>query len=382
MSSTPEKNAQYPKAVIDRLEEAMRFGVYSGNSDNNTEQWSMGLWNILELKEGKVSAKRDTLFKYVDPEDIEGLKQIFAVNFKSRTDFETEFSLVLSDNFYKRVNLQNHFYGPEKKSYTGIVKDISEIHKYRHALEEKIRQLDKSNTNLQEFVYVASHDLQEPVRKIATFAGRIGARFGGQIGEEGNMYLSRLEKAVNNMQFLLDDLLNFSRLSFNDRPFEKIALSDTLATALGELDIKIEESSAKINACDLPVIEGYSLQLKQLFSNILSNAIKFRRPGVPPEINITAERVNPYAFPNIPLLRHTHYTKIEICDNGIGFEQEFSERIFKIFQRLNSKAEYGGSGVGLSICKKITENHNGHIFALSEPDKGSCFTILLPYAQS
>lgn len=381
MSDRPENDLLRSNVNIRRLEQVVNAGIYTGSLTDKTERWSQGLRNILEIEKELVTENHNTLLKYVDAEDTDQLREIFFNHFKSGTDFETEFSLITANNSHKRIHIHHFFHRDPNQHYTGIVKDITEVYKIKHALEEKIRQLDKSNANLQEFVYVASHDLQEPVRKIATFAGRISSQFGKQLGDEGNMYLGRLEKAVTHMQALLDDLLSFSRLSYNDKPHSKVPLTECLSKAISELDIKIEESGAKIGATELPVVEGYYLQLKQLFSNLISNAIKFAKPGIVPEININTARVNPYAYPNIPLLRHTHYTKIEVCDNGIGFEQEFAERIFQIFQRLNSKAEYSGSGVGLSICRKIAENHNGYIFAESRPGSGSCFTILLPYTQ-
>jgi light-regulated signal transduction histidine kinase (bacteriophytochrome) len=229
---------------------------------------------------------------------------------------------------------------------------------------------------------VASHDLQEPVRKISTFAGRLKAKYGDNLGEEGGVYLKRMQNASENMQTLLEDLLNFSRLSFSDKPFEKVALQTCLENAISDLEVKIEETKTRIDYQDLPTIEGHATQLKQLFINIIGNAIKFRKPDEVPIIKITCTRINPYSYPKLTLLKNTHYTKIDIIDNGIGFEEEFVERIFMIFQRLNSKTEYSGSGIGLSICKKIVENHYGHIYATSKLGEGSKFTVLLPYTIS
>lgn len=367
------------------LETILNFGMFSRNLINGEWKWSKGIYHILGLEDPTVIASTELFISFIVPEEREYVSQSAKRAFENNQNYSIEFSITDAQGKHKRLYSETLFKIDNQGQiyqYNGILKDITESYEFKKALELKVQQLDKSNQNLQEFVYVASHDLQEPVRKISTFAERLSSKYSNALGEEGNMYLLRMQNASRNMQTLLEDLLSFSRLSFNDKPSEKVSLNACLESVLNDLEVKIEETKTQIELTDLPVIEGYFTQLKQLFYNLIGNAIKFRKPGENARIKLKFTRVNPYSLPQYPLLKNTHYAKIEISDEGIGFEQEFSERIFMIFQRLNSKVEYSGSGIGLSICKKITENHHGVIYATGAVQQGSCFTILLPYTIS
>ncbi|HOZ88312.1 MAG TPA: ATP-binding protein, partial [Bacteroidia bacterium] len=225
-------------------------------------------------------------------------------------------------------------------------------------------------------------DLQEPLRKISTFTERLNTKFDSILGQEGSMFLKRILSATASMQTLLEDLLSFSRLSFDEKKFEKVSVNSCIESVIADLEVKIEETKTVISCDRFPEIEAYPSQIKQLFNNLIGNAIKFRKPGAACTINIASHKVEQQDFMDLPLTKGVNYVKITVTDNGIGFDQEFSEKIFMIFQRLNGKAEYAGSGVGLAICKKIVDNHHGFIFANSKPDHGASFTILLPKIQS
>jgi len=181
---------------------------------------------------------------------------------------------------------------------------------------------------------------------------------------------------------LIDNLLEFSRTSRHSQPFIEVDLGEILKEVESDLELKIEETNAQIKSNSLPVIEAIPTQIRQLFTNLLVNSIKFRQKDVPPEINIHCEILSHDEKEMLSLERDQKYFKIEVKDNGIGFEQEFSSRIFQIFQRLHGKSEFPGSGIGLAICKKIADNHHGKIFAVSENNHGATFTILLPETQS
>ena len=234
---------------------------------------------------------------------------------------------------------------------------------------QSVAELNRSNKELEEFAYVASHDLQEPLRKIITFSDRLLSRFSSQLGPEGIAYLSRMTVATENMRILIDNLLEFSRISRSQDAFAQTDLNEVLEGAKSELELKIEESRAVIEQGPLPSIVCNAPQIKQLFVNLLSNSLKFRHPESDTHIRIWAER---------PEGHQKEFVKISFADNGIGFEKEYAERIFLIFQRLHGKSEYPGSGVGLAICKKIVDQHGGVIRADSELGKGSVFTVLLP----
>ncbi len=229
------------------------------------------------------------------------------------------------------------------------MRDVTENYDHKIALEQKIKQLNITNLHLQEFVYIASHDLKEPLRKISTFGERLQTKIGNSLSDEGTMYLDRLLKSSRNMESLLDELLAFSRISLEELKFEKTSLAKCLESVISDLELSIEESQASITFDKLPEIEANPTQIKQLFSNLLSNALKFKSKNQTPLINITcSEKKANQKNAIYPNLKTDSYL-IEIRDNGIGFEQEYAEKIFLMFQRLNGKAEYSGSGVGLAI---------------------------------
>jgi signal transduction histidine kinase len=241
-----------------------------------------------------------------------------------------------------------------------------------------IDRLQQSNRELEDFAYVASHDLQEPLRKISTFGGRLYERYSSQLDQEGQMYLNRMLTASVNMRMFIDNLLEFSRI---DRVAHTVAPTDLgfiLKQVIADLELKIEETGTQVTFDKLPMIDAVSSQMKQLFNNVISNSIKFRRPDVPPVINISAHEVSDYERIQYGLPENNVYYKIAICDNGIGIESGYEERIFEVFQRLHGKSEYPGSGIGLAICKKIVAYHKGLLFAGNNQDNGACIIAILP----
>ncbi len=370
--------------ILPHMEKILRCGLFCYSFDNCRTSWSKGIFEILGIEPYSAEPAFETFVAYVLAEDKANVENIVTEARKNRKNYRLDFSLLDAKGIYKRVHtettLQINSAG-EVTGYTGVMKDITESFFYKRALEQKVLQLDKSNKNLQEFVYVASHDLQEPLRKISTFTERLKNRFEDSLSEEGNMYVNRIMNSSKNMQTLLEDLLHFSRLSSTDKEFEEVSLQECMNSVLNDLEIKLEETGAKVHCDPLPSVKGYPSQIKQLFVNLLGNAIKFRQEHVAPVITIRCEEVNHEKHSELPLNKNGRYVKLVFTDNGIGFEQEFSERIFMIFQRLNGKSEYAGSGIGLSICKKIVDNHHGFIYASSEPGKGATFTVLLPIKQ-
>jgi hypothetical protein len=369
--------------IFPHVEKILHSGLCTFSFTTQELHLSKGVYYILGIPDSSVATTDDSILKFVDEEDK---AQIFlaVAKIKERKKFlPFEFSITDSKGLKKRLyaecEITSDKEGADSECYC-IIKDITESYFYKMALEQKIQQLDKSNKNLQEFVYVASHDLQEPLRKIYTFTERLSNKFQVALGQEGDMYVKRILSSTKNLQTLLEDLLNFSRLSFNPKQVEVISIKKCVDEIISDLEIKIEETKTTIICDKLPEIEAFPSQIKQLFSNLLTNAIKFRKAGQPPTINISCDMVIPSDFPDLSMVRGSKYVKIVIEDNGIGFDQEFSERIFQIFQRLNGKSEYVGSGVGLAICKKIVENHHGFIFANGSPE-GAKFTILLPQKQ-
>lgn len=268
---------------------------------------------------------------------------------------------------------------PDLSTYKQMVQ---EKERFQKILENKVKELDRSNKELEEFAYIASHDLQEPLRKITSFSERLKEKLPDNLEPEVQLYLNRMLAATDNMRRLIDNLLEFSRTSRSREPFTKVNLNDILADVKADLELKIEESGARIESDKLPVIDAIPMQMRQLFTNLFTNAIKFKKIDQPPSIRISCKTLSEAEIETFHMPPGNNYFQILVHDEGIGFEQEFGERIFQIFQRLHGKAEYPGSGIGLAICKKIAENHRGQIHAQSELGKGASFVIILPEFQT
>ncbi len=262
--------------------------------------------------------------------------------------------------------------------FTGILHDLSA----QKAAEEQVRryakELERSNSELQDFAYVSSHDLQEPLRKIRAFGDRL-KREVQQMNDKSIDYLERMISAAERMQVLINDLLSFSRVSTNAKSFQDVDLNQIAKEVLSDLEIAIENSGAKIEMSVLPIIEAESTQIRQLFQNLIGNALKFRKPDTAPVIKIHAEKIRQDSFPGSKLMEEM--IKIYFEDNGIGFDVQYSDKIFQIFQRLEGR-KYEGSGIGLAICKRIATRHGGDLEAKSEPDRGAVFILTLPVKQN
>lgn len=256
------------------------------------------------------------------------------------------------------------------------------LKKYEQELEIKVEELNRSNLELEEFAYVASHDMQEPLRKLTTFGERLRQKCSDQLTEEGIGYLNRMLASAESMRVLIDNLLEFSRVTRMHHPFERKDLNQLLREVCNEMDLEIDEAGVTIVIDTLPFVELIPVQIKQLFSNLLSNAIKFRKPATPLIIRISSSKLNKTEKELLKLKVSKNYLRIVMNDNGIGFEEAYAERIFQLFQRLHGKAEYPGSGIGLAICKKIAENHKGLIMAEGVPMQGASFSIILPEKQN
>ena len=263
-----------------------------------------------------------------------------------------------------------------------IFTDVTPVKEAQVYLERTVEELRRSNANLEEFAYAASHDLKEPIRKIHFFSDRLKTTLGAQINQETGHYFERMEIATRRMGSLIDDLLSYSQVSLKPRSFDDVDLNALLKVVLNDLDIEIELKKATVTVEPLCTIRGYHRQLQQAFHNLVGNALKYTQPGTPPHIRISTRTVSGREL-GIRLAdqEEKKYCLIEIVDNGIGFDQKDAERIFNVFTRLHGNSEYKGTGVGLSIVRKIIENHDGYIKAESEPGKGSRFSIYLPLQQ-
>ncbi len=264
----------------------------------------------------------------------------------------------------------------------GISADISDRKAAEETLWSFASQLERSNAELQNFASVASHDLQEPLRKIQAFGDRLRVKCGDALSAQGLDYLDRMQSAAQRMQVLIQDLLKLSRVTSRAQPFEECNLNEIVAAVLTDLELVIEQTGAEVEVNELPAIQADPLQMRQLFQNLISNALKFQRPGDLPRVVVEGrifqmkERKSPGA------LAGEQICKLVVRDNGIGFDSKFAEQIFVVFQRLHSRAEYEGTGIGLAICRKITDRHGGTIVAKSAEGQGAAFIVTLPVTQS
>ncbi len=326
------------------------------------------------------------------PSDRDGMQEAVRIAVATRTLYNAEYRITWPDGKIRWVRASGAtLYSPQGKpeKIVGITVDITEQKEFAEelgkqvsertiALESKNQELERSNANLEEFAYAASHDLKEPIRKIHFFSGRLKHQLSNRMTEEDATLFAPIERSTERMSELIDDLLVFSHVSQRPRQKETIDLNYKLQLVLEDLELDIQQKQAVIRSGHLPSISGYRRQIQQLFHNLITNSLKYTKPGVIPEIDITSSLVSGF---DAGLGTGRMYHLVQFRDNGIGFEQEYAEKIFHMFTRLHGRNEYSGTGVGLSIVKKVVENHNGYINAQSEPGRGAVFNIYLPAIQ-
>ncbi|HEX7974476.1 MAG TPA: ATP-binding protein, partial [Anaerolineales bacterium] len=252
-----------------------------------------------------------------------------------------------------------------KQAETALEQAAEEVQQYAARLVE-------TNRDLQDFAFIASHDLQEPLRKVQAFGERLSARCGPQLGEEGHDYLDRMTNAASRMQSMITDLLAYSRVTTKTRPFTLVDLEQVAQGVLSDLEVEIERSQGQVALDRLPTVEADPVQIRQLLQNLIGNALKFHRPDSPPRVKVSGETLSPAGPAGSTMVQ------IRVEDNGIGFDEQFAERIFQPFQRLHGRSEYEGTGIGLAICRKIVERHAGKITVESKPGQGATFIVTLP----
>ena len=313
---------------------------------------------------------------------------------ESIVDYEIEVNLPDVGSCYMLLNARQVI---NKKTAEQLIllaiEDITErknialrLQNFSNELEVKVKErtadLLQTNMQLQQFAHAASHDLQEPLRKILTFSNRLHDSHEAEISEGAKNYLNKIEIATARMSKLIEDLLNYSHQINHEKLFTTIDLNEMLAVILTDFELLIEQKSAVVKSDVLPVIEAIPLQINQLFSNLISNALKFTKDSVKPIITITSHTLTLKEILKNPALNsEIKYCELIFHDNGIGFEQKYGKQIFTIFQRLHSLTQYQGTGIGLALCKQIIDNHRGVIFAEST-DEGTFFHIILPIKQT
>jgi DNA-binding LacI/PurR family transcriptional regulator/signal transduction histidine kinase len=357
-----QKNLAYAQMVA-------QLGYYYWDLLTGVIFWSDEMYHLFGVDKATFVPAADTFGQFLHPDDLYILSDENFDRTIRQKSHQMEFRII--DH---RTGALKYLYlwgettfddqGRPKNNF-GIIQDVTVRRQAELKLEAYTAELERSNRELQEFAYVASHDLQEPLRKIQTFGNRLQEKYDPVLDERGHDYLERMQNAAGRMQALIVDLLSFSRVRTHGQPFSKVELSQIVMQVLQDLEIMVAEVKAELIVADLPEVEADALQMKQLFQNLLSNALKFHRPDVPLQIKVYSRRVD-------------SFYEISVSDNGIGFEEKYSERIFNVFERLHNREEYPGTGVGLAICRRIAERHGGYIRAHSQPGAGATFIVGLP----
>lgn len=340
---------------------------------------------------------RQTWAGRIHPEDRAEYERIHTEGMTRHQPYRAQYRLQRHDGEYRWMLEDGKPLLDPDGTHTGYLSTAAEIHDQKVQAEELERRvaertqalrdvnttLERSNENLRQYAYVASHDLQEPLRKIVTFSKRLDKKDAEALSDQGREYLGKITDSALRMTQLIDDLLVFSRTTRQDQAFVPTDLNVILKDVLRDFDLVIAETDATIEADPLPTLDALPLQMAQLFHNLLSNALKFRAPGRPTVIRITARRpASADLARRLPQSDPAAWWEIVVQDNGIGLNPVFSEQIFLIFQRLHDKSAYTGTGIGLALCRRIATNHGGDLFANAEEGQGAAFHVLLPTKQT
>lgn len=373
--------------LISQLNETFRhaertgkFGSYRYNLKSGEITYSDNLYRIFGTEVGAFPPSLEHFMSLVHPDDLERVQRDAEERFLQGRPWEHDYRLIKPDGqvIWVRGSTDKIVAADNNEYLIGTLQDITQEKIRERQLTENNAKLVEMNRELESFAYISSHDLQEPLRKIQTFASRIIEEEQAQLSERATGYFERIMNAAHRMQILIDDLLAYSRTNVEDRNFERVHLSNLIAEISEELSEDLEVYHAMIETGKLGYVTIIPFQFRQLLHNLIGNALKFSRPEKLPHIYITGTSGMGASFGIPKLDPATRYSHIRFSDNGIGFPPEFADKIFEVFQRLHTREKYSGTGIGLSIVRKIVENHDGYITATGEPNKGATFDIYIP----
>ncbi|MEO8534966.1 MAG: CHASE3 domain-containing protein [Flavobacterium sp.] len=357
-----------------------KFSTWQWDLDTQKIDYSDNQYRLLGVRPNAFVPEKETFIDFVHPDDKEAIAESMeGILNKKQLPF-IYYKVLRADREIRHFKSTGKLLTDQQggKILLGINFDITDEHLLNIELQERNIELEKSNQELASFNHVASHDLQEPLRKIQTFISRISDTDKALISDSAKDYLNKIEVSAKRMRVLIDDLLLFSRTNTTKKEFIKTNLNELAENAKSELLEIIDEKKAVITISKLPKLSVIPYQIEQLFINLIGNSLKYSRPDSIPQIHIESEKVHSADYAGLLDQNTKKFYKITFKDNGMGFDPQFKETIFVLFQRLHSKTDYPGTGIGLAICKKITDNHKGYITADSTPDEGSEFTVFLP----
>ena len=366
---------------INHAEKIGNFCTTQWNLKTRELIYSDNLYRLLGCEPNSFTPNIQNYLEFVHPEDKHIVENGSKYIFENEKMQQSSYRIIRKDGkirYFNSIGIQIEN-DSHTKTHISVISDITEQYLNNSELEDRNLELEQSNKELASFNYVASHDLQEPLRKIQLFVSRIDENEKHNLSEIGREYFSRIHKSALRMRTLIDDLLMFSRTNKADEAFENTDMNFIFQKAKIELAEIIEEKMALIHATSLPTIKVIPYQILQLFINLISNSLKYSKANVKPIIKIECEKVRAKDYQAIFRINgEKKYYKFTFMDNGLGFEQIQAENIFILFNRLHHKTEYSGTGIGLAICKKIVENHGGFIIAAGTPNEGAIFTFFLP----
>ncbi|CAD0006373.1 sensor histidine kinase [Flavobacterium salmonis] len=357
-----------------------KFSTWQWDLDTDKIDYSDNQFRLLGFRPNAFVPNKDSFLNFVHPEDQEAIAASMEGIINNKELPFIYYKIIQPNDeiryFKSTGKLLEDQHG--SKILLGINFDITDEHLLNIELQERNNELEKSNKELASFNHVASHDLQEPLRKIQTFISRISDADKAAMSDSAKEYILKIETSAKRMRVLIDDLLLFSKTNTTKKEFIKSDLNELLENAKSELAVIIDEKKGNIKVDKLPKLQVIPYQIEQLFINLIGNSLKYSQPGTAPQININCDKILSNEYPELIDLPFKKFYKITFTDNGLGFDPQFKDNIFVLFQRLHSKTDYPGTGIGLAICKKIVENHKGYITADSELGKGSVFTVFLP----
>ena len=351
-------------------------------SEKESLIWSDGLYKILGKQSGVHVPSWNSFLDNVHSDDVHLVEEFLQLAIVRTGGSKLDYRIQLEERIHYLSIVAKPVQGEENHpAYVlGTVVDITERKVYENQLKQYTAELQRSNEDLEQFAYIASHDLQEPLRKIRAFGDRLSNKYQGKLEGLGNDYINRMQSAAARMQLLIEDILAFSRVSRNIGAFETLNMKKLMEEVVDDLDAQVKRENAEVRIGSLPNLNGDRAQIKRLFQNLISNAIKFHKPHEKPLVEVEGTTMkNAQVFDEFGRsLADKQFVSIKVKDNGIGFDEKYRDKIFNIFQRLHGRNEYEGTGIGLSICRKIAINHRGLIVTKSEENIGSQFIVILP----